>query len=75
MSILERIFSEAEIERIRSIRLWDIIVNSTSVAPDDIQRNVFFWMDGDPCPQPQQLRSSEMPRCEYLKGYDSFQVT
>ena len=67
------IFTPAEIEEIRSITLWDVIVNASSVLPDDLQRNVFFHLEGDPCRQPKQLNATELPRCEYLKGYDSFQ--
>ena len=53
-----QIFTPSEIEEIRRIKLWDIIVNATSIKPDEIQKNVFFWMDSDPCPQPRQLNSS-----------------
>ena len=67
------ILSPAEIEQIRSIKLWDVIVNASSVRPDEVQKNVFFHTAGDPCRQPKQLNASELPACEYLKGYDSFQ--
>lgn len=30
-------------------------------------------MDGDPCPQPEQLTTSLLEPCEYLKGYDYFE--
>lgn len=68
------VFTEEEVEWVRGVRLWDVIVNSTSVDPDEIQESVFFWTKGDPCAQPRQLRTQHMPPCEYLKGYDSFQV-
>lgn len=67
------IFLEEEIEQLREIKLWDVIVNASSVEPGEIQKNVFFWLDSDPCPQPKQLDSKEMPKCAYLRGYDSFQ--
>ena len=69
-----RLFTDSEIADLRSLRLWDVIVNSTSVSPNEIQKNVFFWMKSDPCPQPAQLQATDMPKCEYLKGYDHFQV-
>ncbi|XP_049777239.1 dual oxidase [Schistocerca cancellata] len=67
------IFSEEEIAEIRRVRLYDVIVNSTDVGPDDIQRNVFFWTASDPCPQPVQLNASLLEPCKYLKGHDYFE--
>lgn len=67
-----RIFSKNEIAEIRKITMWDIIVNSTDIKPNDIQRNVFRWVDGDPCPQPMQLNATELEPCSYLQGYDYF---
>lgn len=69
------IFSEEEIAEIRKITLWDVIVNSTSIEPGDIQRNVFYWKDGDPCPQPMQLNASLLEPCKHLEGYDYFGVS
>lgn len=70
-----RIFSKEEIEKIRKMTLWDIIVNSTDIGPYDIQKNVFFWNDGDPCPQPMQLNASDLETCNHFNGYDYFEVT
>ncbi|KAG8223936.1 hypothetical protein J437_LFUL003744, partial [Ladona fulva] len=67
------IFSDEEIEEIKHITMWDVIVNSTNIKPGDIQKNVFFWMEGDPCPQPMQLNASLLEPCTYLKGYDYFE--
>nr|XP_018912484.1 PREDICTED: dual oxidase isoform X2 [Bemisia tabaci] len=67
------IFTEEEIADLRRVTLWDVIVNSTDVPPDAIQKNVFFWNDGDPCPQPAQLNASQLEPCSYLKGYDYFE--
>lgn len=67
-----RIFTAEEVSEIRKIRLWDLIVNSTDIGADDIQRNVFVWHTGDPCPQPMQLNASELEPCSYLKDYDYF---
>ena len=69
-----RIFTPSEIEEIRRITLWDIIVNATAIKPDEIQKHVFFWMDSDPCPQPRQLNSSNMPECNLMQQQDAFQV-
>ncbi|XP_063910993.1 dual oxidase isoform X1 [Zophobas morio] len=67
------IFTKEEIEIIRKITLWDVIVNSTDIQPHYIQKNVFFWMKGDPCPQPMQLNASLMEPCKILNGYDYFE--
>lgn len=69
-----RIFSKDEISEIKKITLWDVIINSTSIEPNAIQRNVFFWVKGDPCPQPMQLNISLMEPCKILSGYDYFEV-
>lgn len=70
-----RIFSKQEIEEIRNIKLWDVIVNSTNIDPKAIQKNVFYWVQGDPCPQPMQLNISLMEPCKILGGYDYFEVS
>ncbi|KAI4469865.1 nadph oxidase [Holotrichia oblita] len=67
------IFTEEEIEEIRKIKLYHIIVNSTDIREEYLQKNVFFWMDGDVCPQPEQLNASSLHPCNYLKGYDYFE--
>ncbi|XP_047991381.1 dual oxidase isoform X1 [Leguminivora glycinivorella] len=67
------IFTQDEIDELRHITLWDIIVNSTAVGPHDIQRDVFHWNAGDPCPQPYQLNASKLAPCKYLRGYDYFE--
>lgn len=66
------IFSEDEIEEIKKITFWDILVNTTDIDPSYIQRNVFVWSDGDPCPQPGQIVSSALEPCLMLSGYDYF---
>ncbi|PSN44387.1 Dual oxidase [Blattella germanica] len=69
----DRIFTEEEIEQIRNIRLYDVIVNSSGIKPKEIQKHVFFWVKGDPCPQPVQLNTSLLEPCRYLQGYDYFE--
>lgn len=67
-------FTNEEIEEIRNIKLWDLIVNASSVTPEEIQRNVFFHLSDDVCPQPLQLNATRMEPCPYLQGYDYFRV-
>lgn len=69
-----RIFTEEEIAEIRRVRLYDVIVNSTDIPADALQKNVFFWTKEDPCPQPSQLNTSLLEPCKYLRGYDYFEV-
>lgn len=66
------IFSAEDIEELRKITMWDIIVNSTSISEDAIQRDVFVWREGDPCAQPGQLNTSALESCNNLGGYDYF---
>lgn len=66
-------FTKEEIEQIKNIKLWDIIVNTTNINGTDLQKNVFYWVDGDPCPQPKQLNASMMEPCMMLEGYDYFE--
>merc|ERR1719225_1781264 len=56
-----------------NLKLSDIIIAVTNINRGDIQENVFFHHEGDPCPQPQQLNATEMEPCMFLKGYDYFQ--
>ncbi|XP_014272610.1 dual oxidase [Halyomorpha halys] len=67
------IFTKSEIEELRKIRLYDVIVNGTDIEPDELQENVFFWTEGDPCPQPLQLNTSILEPCSFLREYDYFE--
>ncbi|GIZ03251.1 dual oxidase [Caerostris extrusa] len=66
------IFSESEVAEIRAITLWDVLVNATDIPPDALQRNLFLWTNGDPCPQPDQLKGADLEPCPMLSGYDYF---
>lgn len=68
------IFTKREIEELKKITLWDVIVNSTDILPNEIQRKVFFFGNGDPCPQPEQLNALNLEPCNHLSGYDYFGV-
>ncbi|XP_022235000.1 dual oxidase-like, partial [Limulus polyphemus] len=67
-----RIFTPEEIQKIRGIHLYDIIIDSTSIQPGQIQEHVFMWTEGDPCPQPMQLNGSNLGPCIFLESYDYF---
>ncbi|KAK2842412.1 hypothetical protein Q5P01_012612 [Channa striata] len=57
------LFTEQEIQVIRNTTYYDILLAVTSAEELDIQKNVFFWKDGDPCPQPTQLNESMLYPC------------
>ncbi|XP_065342525.1 dual oxidase [Cloeon dipterum] len=67
------IFTKEEIKQIKKISLYDVIINSTSIQPDEIQKDVFFFREGDPCPQNEQLTPDKLENCKYLRGYDYFE--
>lgn len=67
------ILSDDEIEYFRNIKLADVLYATTNITPSDVQKNLFFWLDGDPCPQPDQLNATTLEPCPFLKGYDYFQ--
>ncbi|XP_058397472.1 dual oxidase 1 isoform X6 [Diceros bicornis minor] len=68
------LFSEEEITEIRNTSLQDVLVAVTNVDPSALQPSVFFWHDGDPCPQPRQLSTEGLPACappvmrDYFEG-------
>ncbi|XP_076328078.1 dual oxidase-like [Tachypleus tridentatus] len=66
------IFTSEEVQKIREIHLYDIIINCTDIQPGHIQEHVFTWAEGDPCPQPMQLNSSDLGPCIFVDGYDYF---
>ncbi|XP_029992823.1 dual oxidase 1 isoform X2 [Sphaeramia orbicularis] len=57
------LFTDEEIQIIRNVTFHDVIVAVTSAEAADIQEQVFFWKDGDPCPQPTQLKASVLHPC------------
>lgn len=67
------VFTEEEIAELRKVRMWDIVVNATDIDPSEVQRDLFFFREGDPCPQPQQLSPALLEPCQFLKGYDYFE--
>ncbi|XP_029009702.1 dual oxidase 1 [Betta splendens] len=56
-------FTDREIQTIRNTTYYQVLLAVTRAEADDIQKNVFFWKDGDPCPQPVQLTASMLAPC------------
>ncbi|XP_075998434.1 dual oxidase 1 [Genypterus blacodes] len=57
------LFTDDEIRTIRNVTFHDVLVAVTSAEASDFQSNVFFWKDGDPCPQPAQVNASMLHPC------------
>jgi dual oxidase len=71
-NVESEIFTPKEIEDIRKISLWDVIVNATNIQPHEIQKEVFKWNKGDPCGQPKQLAHQDMKPCIHHEKFDYF---
>ncbi|KAJ8002561.1 hypothetical protein DPEC_G00160180 [Dallia pectoralis] len=56
-------FTSEELMAIRNTSFHDVIVAVTEAEAADIQRAVFFWSHGDPCPQPSQVTTSDLHPC------------
>ncbi|XP_031418173.2 dual oxidase 2 [Clupea harengus] len=67
-----KLFTEEEILSIRNTTYYDVIIAVTSAEFGDIQKDVFFWKNGDPCPQPGQLKASDLPPCPPASSMDFF---
>nr|XP_034351294.1 dual oxidase 2 isoform X2 [Arvicanthis niloticus] len=67
------LFSKEEIAEIRNTTLRDVLVAVSNVDPSILQPNVFFWQEGAPCPQPQQLTTEVLPACVPVTVIDYFE--
>nr|XP_019934398.1 PREDICTED: dual oxidase 1 [Paralichthys olivaceus] len=57
------LFTDEEMQAIRNVTFHDVLIAVTAAEAADIQADVFFWKDGDPCPQPTQLNASMLYPC------------
>ncbi|XP_068131700.1 dual oxidase 1-like isoform X2 [Hyperolius riggenbachi] len=67
------LFTADEIARIKNISFHDVILAVTSAEVGDIQRDLFTWRDGDPCPQPAQVSSEMLAPCGPVTVIDYFE--
>ncbi|XP_041034593.1 dual oxidase 1-like isoform X1 [Carcharodon carcharias] len=67
------LFAPTELEAIWNTKYADVLLATTSAGPQDIQRHVFFWEDGDPCAQPKQLNDSDLEPCVKVSTMHYFQ--
>ncbi|XP_041652010.1 dual oxidase 1 [Cheilinus undulatus] len=66
------LFTDDEIQRIRNVTFHDVLTAVTSAEATDLQKNVFFWINGDPCPQPTQLTASMLHPCTNVTKLNYF---
>ena len=59
-------------EYIYNTTLRDIISQTTSINSNELQENVFFHRQGDPCPQPFQINSTGLEKCVPFMRFDHF---
>uniref|UniRef100_A0A8C2KZ20 NAD(P)H oxidase (H2O2-forming) n=1 Tax=Cyprinus carpio TaxID=7962 RepID=A0A8C2KZ20_CYPCA len=71
-NIQNGLFTEEEIQAIRNTTFHDVLLDVTSAEEGDIQKNVFFWVNGDPCPQPQPIRASDLHPCTNASSMSYF---
>ncbi|KAA0724256.1 Dual oxidase 1 [Triplophysa tibetana] len=66
------LFSEEEIQAIRNTTFHDVLLDVTSAKEGDIQKNVFFWVNDDPCPQPEPMKASDLYPCTQATSMSFF---
>ncbi|XP_041442661.1 dual oxidase 1 isoform X2 [Xenopus laevis] len=57
------LFTLEEIEKIKKTTFHDVILSVTSADRGDFQLDVFKWVNGDPCPQPEQISAQMLANC------------
>nr|XP_013802237.1 PREDICTED: dual oxidase 2-like [Apteryx mantelli mantelli] len=67
------LFTEGETREIRNTTFHDVLVAVTYANSAEIQREVFVWHEGDPCPQPQQLTTQHLANCTPMTVLDYFE--
>ncbi|XP_051898554.1 dual oxidase 2-like [Pristis pectinata] len=67
------IFTEAQLRTIWNTTFRDVLLATTIAEPGDIQKDVFYLKDGDPCVQPKQLTVNDMEPCVQVSTMHYFQ--
>ena len=44
--VIIRLFTEAEINEIKSTTFRDVMINATDITDAEIQKDVFYWRNG-----------------------------
>ncbi|CAD6199146.1 unnamed protein product [Caenorhabditis auriculariae] len=69
---LNGLFTPEDLAQIQATTLHDIIKATTDISENMLQKNVFFWKDGDPCPQPFQVNNTGLEKCVPFMRFDHF---
>ncbi|XP_062858438.1 dual oxidase 1 [Trichomycterus rosablanca] len=69
------LFTEKEIQAIRNTTYYDVILATTNAKSGDLQKNVFFWLHGDPCPQPQPISAAMLQPCTKATSISYFDTS
>ncbi|PAV57045.1 hypothetical protein WR25_26113 [Diploscapter pachys] len=69
---LNGLFTNEEILQIHNVTLRDIIKDTTDISENMLQKDVFFWRNGDPCPQPFQVNNTGLEPCVPFMRFDHF---
>ncbi|KAM4619333.1 dual oxidase 1 [Polymixia lowei] len=67
------LFTEREIQTIRNMTFRDVLIAVTTAGDSGVQKDVFFWKDGDPCPQPSQVNASVLHPCTNVTTLNYFE--
>ncbi|XP_072348918.1 dual oxidase 2 [Scyliorhinus torazame] len=57
------LFTTEEIANIRKITFFDVLGKALNTSQSEIQKDVFVWKAGDPCPQPKQVTIADLEPC------------
>ena len=66
------LFTDEEVDMIHNMTFAKLIVAVTGIEERDIQENVFFHKDGDPCPYHFQINETMLDECTPMKTFDYF---
>ncbi|XP_058012575.1 dual oxidase 2 [Ahaetulla prasina] len=64
------LFTSEEIVAIKKTTLHDVL--AAVLYTENIQKKVFVWNNGDPCPQPRQMDLQGLPSCKKMTVIDYF---
>ncbi|KAM3870374.1 dual oxidase 1 [Diretmus argenteus] len=65
------LFTDEEIQMIRNVTYHDVLIAATG-GEANVQQRVFFWKDGDPCPQHTQVKASMLHPCTNVTTLNYF---
>ncbi|GCC37242.1 hypothetical protein chiPu_0015744 [Chiloscyllium punctatum] len=67
------LFTAEEVDSIRNITFFDVLVKALNTTENEIQKDAFVWKPGDPCPQPKQLTIDDLEPCVGAARLDYFE--